>query len=145
MKCKWEDCENEARAKSPFCGDTCYKRHRRDSKPSEDGPGSTNSDKVVLGYVYLIHCVGFPFYKIGVTTRTPQSRLRALQTGLPFDLELEFAIQVPDIYREEAELHEAYKDNHVRGEWFCLNQTELEYLKGELVTIRHGYVWEPLP
>ena len=42
MKCKWEDCENEARAKSPFCGDTCKKRHQRASGtdvPVEVGQG----------------------------------------------------------------------------------------------------------
>ncbi len=99
---------------------------------------------VVDGYLYLIHCVGFPYYKIGVTTREPQSRVRALQTGMPFELELEYAVQVPDIYREEEMLHDAYKDNHVRGEWFNLTPAELEYLKGELVTIRHGYIWQPL-
>ncbi len=28
-QCKWSGCKNEARAKSPFCGDTCYKRWKR--------------------------------------------------------------------------------------------------------------------
>ena len=31
MKCKWRECENEARSKSPFCGGTCKKRHQRAS------------------------------------------------------------------------------------------------------------------
>ncbi len=119
----------------------------RDSKrnaPVTDRHGN-RQESSCCGYLYLIHCVGFPYYKTGVTTGNPHARIQALQTGLPFDLELEYAVQVPDIYQEEALLHEVYKDNHVRGEWFSLNQTELEYLKGELVTIRHGYVWEPLP
>ncbi len=47
MKCKWTDCENDARAKSPFCGDTCYKRWNRANTMAQDGSGSTNSDKVI--------------------------------------------------------------------------------------------------
>ncbi len=31
MKCKWTDCENGARAKSPFCSGTCKKRYQRAS------------------------------------------------------------------------------------------------------------------
>lgn len=136
MKCK--QCSNETVGRSLYCSESCktvYNRNKRNS--NQQSP-------VCCGYLYLFHCVGFPYYKIGVTTGNPQSRLQALQTGLPFDLELEYAVQVPDIYREEALLHETYKDNHLRGEWFNLTDTELEYLKGELVTIRHGYVWESL-
>lgn len=31
MKCKWKDCSNEARDKSPFCSGTCKKRSQRAS------------------------------------------------------------------------------------------------------------------
>ncbi len=31
MKCKWKECDNEARAKSPFCSGTCKKRYQRAS------------------------------------------------------------------------------------------------------------------
>lgn len=31
MKCKWNECENEARSKSPFCSQACKKRHHRAS------------------------------------------------------------------------------------------------------------------
>ena len=42
MKCKWTDCENDARAKSPFCSATCKKRYQRASGtdvPPEVGQG----------------------------------------------------------------------------------------------------------
>lgn len=29
MKCIWTDCDNDARAKSPYCGGTCKKRAQR--------------------------------------------------------------------------------------------------------------------
>lgn len=50
MICKWNECSNEARAKSPFCGDTCYKRWNRDNKRPQDQRGSTNSDKLVVDH-----------------------------------------------------------------------------------------------
>ena len=31
MKCKWNGCSNDARAKSPFCSGTCKKRSQRAS------------------------------------------------------------------------------------------------------------------
>ncbi len=118
-------------------------REKRRNAPVTDRHGNEHPAGD-CGYLYIIHCVGFPYYKIGVTTGNPQARIQALQVGLPFDLELEYAVQVPDMYQEESLLHEAYKANHMRGEWFNLNPAELEYLKEELVTIRHGYIREPL-
>jgi len=29
MKCKWQECGNDARIKSPFCSEACKKRHYR--------------------------------------------------------------------------------------------------------------------
>lgn len=37
MQCKWDKCENEARAKSPFCSGTCKKRSQRASGTDEVG------------------------------------------------------------------------------------------------------------
>lgn len=34
MKCKWNQCNNEARAKSPFCSGTCKKRYSRSETDS---------------------------------------------------------------------------------------------------------------
>lgn len=41
MKCKWKDCNNDARAKSPFCSGTCKKRYQRTSG-TESEPSGTN-------------------------------------------------------------------------------------------------------
>jgi hypothetical protein len=44
MKCKWHECENEARTKSEFCSDTCSKRYRRnpDNGKSDTQPGQVS-------------------------------------------------------------------------------------------------------
>jgi len=31
MQCKWHKCSNESRTRSPFCSETCKKRHARRS------------------------------------------------------------------------------------------------------------------
>ncbi len=111
MKCKWDKCTNEARDKSPFCGGTCKKRYQRAS--------GTATHQRSSGQVYLVHCVGFPYYKIGITTAiTPLDRVKALQTGMPFELELVAAIPVKDAGTAERYLHDTYKEYRVRGEWF---------------------------
>ncbi len=40
MDCKWTDCSNQARAKSPFCSGTCKKRYQRASGTDEVGQPS---------------------------------------------------------------------------------------------------------
>lgn len=50
MQCKWENCENDARAKSPFCSGTCKKRYQRasgTSVPVEVGQGQVGHDRIV--------------------------------------------------------------------------------------------------
>ncbi len=92
----------------------------------------------VTGYLYIIHCIGFPYYKIGITTGKPQSRLRSLRPGLPFELDLVYAVKVNNVHAEEALLHQKYAGNNVRGEWFNFTDSELEYLQCELATVLHG-------
>ncbi len=62
MKCKWHECDNEARAKSPFCSGTCKKRYQRTSgtnvpvevgqRPSgtEVGQGAIINEESVVSY-----------------------------------------------------------------------------------------------
>ena len=45
MICKQDGCNNEARAKSPFCGGTCKKRHQRQvgqASGTKSAPSGTN-------------------------------------------------------------------------------------------------------
>lgn len=79
--------------------------------------GYENKQKV-SGYVYIIHCVGFPYYKIGMTTGVPIIRLAALQTSLPFELDLLAVGKTEDICRSEWELHARFDLWRQRGEWF---------------------------
>lgn len=70
------------------------------------------------GFVYFIGC-GRPnpaHVKIGFTAGRPYKRLRALQTGCPFDLTvIGYAFGCRAMERE---FHEYLRDYHVGGEWF---------------------------
>jgi len=72
------------------------------------------------GYIYFFQAVGENLFKIGRTSRSPQSRRRGLDTGCPFDLELLGVLQTVDIVEAEHIVHEYLKEHRVspRKEWF---------------------------
>ena len=73
------------------------------------------------GYLYLVRCKGFDFYKIGISKIAAAHRLASLQTGCPFELEIlhvGYAIGYKSI---EVLLHNKYRQYSERGEWFKLN------------------------
>lgn len=78
------------------------------------------------GNIYLIHCSGTNFYKIGFTRQTAESRLRSMQVGLPFDLTLVCHWRFDDVEVIERRLHDRYSGNGVRGEWFEFSRNELK-------------------
>jgi hypothetical protein len=87
------------------------------------------------GYLYLVHCIGFPYYKIGVTHSDIDTRLSSIQTSLPFQLELEFAVLVNDVLVKEKELHSKYSQNRINGEWFNFNDSEIDTVKQDIMYI----------
>lgn len=73
------------------------------------------------GYVYLIKEADGDFYKIGHTTKNPETRLKELQTGNPRLLKLIATYQTDNYKHLERLLHETYKKNHYSGEWFIMS------------------------
>ena len=84
--------------------------------------------KKVNGYVYVIHCEGTTFYKIGISKKNYNDRLYNLQIGCPFELEMIYVSHSDDHRRLEKELHKKFKDKCVRGEWFDLDEASLDTL-----------------
>jgi Meiotically up-regulated gene 113 len=73
------------------------------------------------GYIYLIHAKGTNLYKIGLTTRSVEARLKELNgKQSPHELLLRHSIMVDadDVYRLEALLHRRFKKYNYRNEWF---------------------------
>lgn len=72
------------------------------------------------GYVYFIGGRASGPIKIGVTTASPEERMKDLQTGSAVRLHLHGAfIAVEDLYDTEGRIHNALADYHVGGEWYA--------------------------
>lgn len=66
-------------------------------------------------YIYLISCNGY--FKVGIANDV-ESRLAQLQTGSPYELQIEECYEFENSEIVEKAIHQAWKANRVRGEWF---------------------------
>ena len=80
------------------------------------------------GYLYLIHCVGFTYYKIG-RTKNLKNRLQMLQTGCPFDLNVIASVGSYNLISNENYLHNLFKNKKARNEWFDFDNYEIDLIK----------------
>lgn len=87
------------------------------------------------GYVYIIKQVNGTHYKIGHTAN-PDDRIRTFNVKLPFAVEFELLIKTHDRFVLEHELHAHFASKRVQGEWFMLDDSDLDYLYGIQQTIR---------
>jgi hypothetical protein len=80
------------------------------------------------GYVYLVGSEIEGSFKIGMTTRDPTIRLAEFVPQMPFKCELLLYIESDDPARLEAQLHERFNSKRLRGEWFALDEQDVETL-----------------
>lgn len=83
------------------------------------------------GYVYVLkgQCDP-PVYKIGRTKSMP-SRLRALSTLTPFNVELIHVIPTDAPKEAEAFYHRLFSTDRLNGEWFQLSDLQAQYMLTE--------------
>ncbi|WP_418501227.1 GIY-YIG nuclease family protein [Flagellimonas sp.] len=84
-------------------------------------------------YVYLMHDTSNCYYKIGISN-SPEYRERTLQSEKP-TIEMIASKKFP--IRKIAEsiekaLHNTYSEKRLRGEWFKLNENDIEHIKETL-------------
>ncbi len=72
MKCKWKECENDARSKSPFCSGTCKKRDQRAS--GTDVSVKVGQDEV--GQIHFVPVDGKVYGRQAVSYETDQFETR---------------------------------------------------------------------
>lgn len=85
-----------------------------------------NSKRKTIGYVYVLHSEHG--YKIGKTKNVNQ-RMSYFGLKLPFKTTLVLLIQ-SDRYSElEKILHRKFESKRINGEWFTLNNKDLNYIK----------------
>jgi len=97
------------------------RRNERKPYPRPEQP------KPKAGYVYLLKAG--PYCKIGVSADVSK-RIEQLATLPPFDIDLLHTIPTDDMYALESTLHERFADKRKNGEWFELDQDDVEYIKG---------------
>lgn len=90
--------------------------------------------KAVLNFVgpkvYILKCN--EFFKIGRTERSVMSRIKDMQVGNPYEVELVFCIPTRNPTLLEEKIHEMFKASRRSGEWFRLYKEDFEALEGWL-------------
>lgn len=71
------------------------------------------------GYVYIMHGIGTDIIKVGKTTSILK-RLREVDQGVPFVMQLVRVELVHDMDKRENELKALYRLYNIKGEWFKL-------------------------
>jgi hypothetical protein len=91
----------------------------------------------VAGFIYVIYLddsAGERFYKIGMAASfTP--RFQNHQCSSPFDICVACAYYVGNMRAEERSLHDIFKDKRVRGEWFRLDDDDLDLISTRTVLV----------
>lgn len=78
-------------------------------------------------YVYLIQAEN-GLVKIGIASDV-NTRFITLNIASPVKLELLFSIQRDDARQVETTLHNLFKDKRIKGEWFSLDESDLNFIK----------------
>ena len=88
-------------------------------------------------FIYIIGSKNPP-YKVGIS-KNPNRRLRNLQTGHPYPLQIHHIIEtnISQTKLFETILHRNLKHYKTNGEWFNMELTNLK-LQLEFVLIRYG-------
>lgn len=79
-----------------------------------------------VGYVYFIKSAYG--YKIG-KAKNIKNRLKIFEVKLPFEFELKHYIKTIDYNELEVEIHDYFKDSIINGEWFQLEESDIEELR----------------
>lgn len=94
----------------------------QDQLPSYDRPQT----KPRPGFVYVIQC-GESF-KIGCTANLKQ-RIKALGVNAPHAIDVHVVIPTDNMIETEWHLHQRFKQKRQRGEWFSLNEEDIETIR----------------
>lgn len=79
------------------------------------------------GYVYLVKNDD-GYYKIGMT-KNWEDRRKTFNVLLPFEIEYTHLIHTKDMAWLEHDLHRRFDHKRVNGEWFKLDDADVEYIK----------------
>lgn len=75
--------------------------------------------------IYLIQQKDTNFFKIGITKKDPQIRLKELRTGNPFSFDLIYSYPTKYNFLLENALHAHFKLKKINLEWFELDKDDV--------------------
>jgi hypothetical protein len=101
---------------------------RRETRERQEAQKKAKAEKLDKGYVYLIQSPTGA-YKIG-RTKHPEQRMKTFGVQLPFEVEFLCMIETTKMRLLERELHEKFESKRVNGEWFALEPSDVDYIKG---------------
>lgn len=81
-----------------------------------------------MGWVYVIGMDGTTLVKIGQTHTSPETRLKSLQTGIPYRLKLLKVYACENQESVEKKLHRLLQNARAIGEWFDTGLAEIDAL-----------------
>lgn len=88
--------------------------------------------------VYLIRSESNS-YKIGITKRAPEVRLKELSTGNSEELTIEQVFESKWGTKIEANLHRRYQSDRKRGEWFELPQSAIDSFQRDCLKLHNTF------
>ena len=97
----------------------------------EKGAYSTkrhNTLRVDEGYVYLIRATGQNLYKIGKSIN-PEKRVQSIIGGLPMKADVVHIAWFEDHSYAEQMFHDTFSKTRQNGEWFVLEDKDVEFIK----------------
>jgi len=82
------------------------------------------------GLVYLFRQTGTPFYKIGYTLKNDvNSRFTVFKMYSPLGAEIISVVESDNAFQLEKKMHLLFKDSSTNGEFFCLNESQINVFK----------------
>lgn len=94
-----------------------------------------------MAYIYIVQAKGTDKYKVGIADKA-DARLANLQTGSPIPLELLRSVHCDDVRWAERFMHDQLNLYRQSGEWFSLDDKQLDAVYAILNIIED---WNPKP
>lgn len=96
----------------------------------------------VEGWVYCIHAMTTPHFKIG-KARDAIQRTGEIAVSSSLEIEQIAHIRTTNRHKLEKWLHKKYADKRVKGEWFALAPDDIEYIKALARERNSGELFQP--
>lgn len=93
------------------------------------------------GFVYVVRMEGSEYFKVGRSVDVPK-RMSEFGILLPFPYDLAFTHRVPNARHAEGLLHKEFDPKRIHGEWFLLNQNDLEHARAWLMYLQSHWLIE---